>query len=552
MQPGTARSLRVVLLVVMATVLVVALGRLVGASPRAAIPEILEPPSPVVPTPAPQSDTSLVQTATGMVRGKVEWDHRLFAGIPYAAPPVGPLRFRPPAPARDWTGIRDASKPGPQCIQDPGADPEFGKQSDEDCLSLNVWTPAMTGSPRPVMVWIHGGSFTGGSGKIYDAKWLVSRGDIIVVTINYRLGTLGFLAHPALGPPGDVGNYGLQDQQAALRWVRDNIANFGGDPERVTVAGESAGGMSVCDHLVAPGSKGLFRAAIIQSAPCEAQADLPTAEQRSVDYAAKVGCGDPKTAADCLRALPLDKLREPVTFFNIGEDALPGPVTGSAALPVDPVAAMANNEAARVPVLMGTNRDEFTLFVALQYLRYGKVYTTEQYPVLLRDTFGANALAVGERYPLSKYGGNVPSAYSAAVTDGVFSCVSERMSDDLARVGPVYAYEFNDRDAPAPESMRTLPFPVGASHSLELRFIFEVGGADPLDPAQQKLSDQMLDYWSRFVIAGSPDVAGRPEWPGLGADDAAQPWMSLQPDGSRVVTDFGESHQCPFWAGLPG
>ncbi len=551
MQPGTARSLRVVLLVVMATVLVVALGRLLGASPRAAIPEILEPPSPVVPTPAPQSDTSLVQTATGMVRGKVEWDHRLFAGIPYAAPPVGPLRFRPPAPARDWTGIRDASKPGPQCIQDPGADPEFGKQSDEDCLSLNVWTPAMTGSPRPVMVWIHGGSFTGGSGKIYDAKWLVSRGDIIVVTINYRLGTLGFLAHPALGPPGDVGNYGLQDQQAALRWVRDNIANFGGDPERVTVAGESAGGMSVCDHLVAPGSKGLFRAAIIQSAPCGAQADLPTAEQRSVDYAAKVGCGDPKTAADCLRALPLDKLREPVTFFNIGEDALPGPVTGSAVLPVDPVAAMANNEAARVPVLMGTNRDEFTLFVALQYLRYGKVYTTEQYPALLRDTFGANALAVGERYPLSKYGGNVPSAYSAAVTDGVFSCVSERMSDDLARVGPVYAYEFNDRDAPAPESMRTLPFPVGASHSLELRFIFEVGGADPLDPAQQKLSDQMLDYWSRFVIAGSPDVAGRPEWPGLGADDAAQPWMSLQPDGSRVVTDFGESHQCPFWAGLP-
>ena len=350
MQPGTARSLRVVLLVVMATVLVVALGRLVGASPRAAIPEILEPPSPVVPTPAPQSDTSLVQTAAGTVRGKVEWDHRLFADIPYAAPPVGPLRFRSPAPAQPWEGIRDATEPGPRCIQDPGADPEFGKQSDEDCLNLNVWTPAMKGSPRPVMVWIHGGSFTGGTGKTYDGRWLVSRGDVIVVTINYRLGTLGFLAHPALGPPGDVGNYGLQDQQAALRWVRDNIANFGGDPAKVTVAGESAGGMSVCDHLVAPGSKGLFRAAIIQSAPCGAQADLPTAEQRSVDYATKAGCGDPATAADCLRALPLDKLREPVTFYNIGDDALPGPVTGSAALPVDPVTAMAENNAARVPV----------------------------------------------------------------------------------------------------------------------------------------------------------------------------------------------------------
>ncbi len=552
MQPGTARSLRVVLLVAMATVLVVALGRLVGASSRVAIPEILEPPSPVVPTPAPQSETSLVQTATGIVRGKVEWDHRLFAGIPYAAPPVGPLRFRPPAPAQPWAGIRDATEPGPRCIQDPSADPEFGKQSDEDCLSLNVWTPAMTGSPRAVIVWIHGGAFTGGSGSIYDGGWLVSRGDIIVVTVNYRLGTLGFLAHPALGPPADVGNYGLQDQQAALRWVQENIAEFGGDPDEVTVAGESAGGMSVCDHLVAPGSMGLFRAAIIQSAPCGAQADLPTAERRSVDYATKAGCGDPRTAADCLRSLPLDKLREPVTFYNIGEDALPGPVTGSAALPVDPVTAMAENRAARVPVLMGTNRDEFTLFVALQYLRSGAVYTADQYPVLLRDTFGANAVAVGDRYPLSNYGDNVPAAYATAVTDGVFSCVNERMSDDLARVGPVYAYEFNDRDAPVPEPMRTLPFPVGASHSLELRFIFEIGGVEPLEPPQQKLSDQMLDYWSRFVTDGSPDAAGQPQWPALAADAATQPWMSLQPHGVRVVSDFDESHQCAFWANLPG
>ncbi|MGZ6780517.1 MAG: carboxylesterase/lipase family protein [Mycobacterium sp.] len=551
MQPGTARSLRVVVLVVLATVLVVALGRLVGASPRVAVPHILEPPSPVIPTPQPKSDTSLVQTATGIVRGVVKADHRLFAAIPYAAPPTGPLRFRPPAPPLAWNGIRDATNPGPRCIQDPGTDPEFGKQSDEDCLNLNVWTPAMTGPPRPVMVWIHGGSFTGGSGKIYDGRWLVTRGDVVVVTINYRLGTLGFLAHPALGPPGDVGNYGLQDQQAALRWVRNNIAEFGGDPHKVTIAGESAGGMSVCDHLVAPGSKGLFRAAIIQSAPCGAQADLSRAEQSSIEYAGKVGCADPTTAADCLRALPVDKLREPVMFYNIGEDSLPGPVTGSAALPVDPVSAIADNDAARVPVLIGTNRDEFTLFVALQYLRFGKAYTTEQYPQLLRDTFGANAATVEQHYPLSNYGANVYSAYAAAVTDGVFSCVSQRMSNDLAHVGPVFAYEFNDRDAPAPESMRTLPFPVGASHSLELRFIFEVGGAGPLDPAQQALSDQMLDYWSGFVTNGSPDTVGQPQWPALGTDAATQPFMSLQPDGSRVVTDFGDSHQCAFWADLP-
>lgn len=548
MQRGTARSLRVVLLVVMATVLVVALGRFVG--PRAAVPQILQPPSPVVPTPpSPQTDTSLVRTATGMVRGVVESDHRMFAGIPYAAPPVGPLRFRPPAPPVAWTGIRDATKPGPRCIQDPGVDPEFGKQSDEDCLNLNVWTPELTGSPRPVMVWIHGGSFTGGSGKIYDGRWLVTR-DIIVVTINYRLGTLGFLADPSLGPPGDVGNYGFQDQQAALRWVKDNIANFGGDPGKVTVAGESAGGMSVCDHLVAPGSKGLFRAAIIQSAPCGAQADLGTAERRSVEYSAQVGCADPRTSAECLRALPVDKLRKPVSFFTIGEDEMPGPVTGSAALPVDPVTAIARNDAARVPVLIGTNRDEFTLFVALQYLRLGKVYTVDNYPDLLRETFGANAAAVGDRYPPRNYGGGVPSAYAAAVTDAVFSCVAERMSDDLARTRPVYAYEFNDREAPAPKAMRTLPFPVGASHSLELRYIFEVGGAEPMTPEQQALSDQMLDYWSRFVTDAAPDAVGQPAWPPLGTDPAEQPWMSLQPDGSRVVTDFAGNHQCEFWANL--
>jgi para-nitrobenzyl esterase len=551
-QPATARSLRVVLLVVLATVLVVALGRLVGASPRAAVPQILQPPSPVVPTPQqPQTDTSLVRTTSGTVRGVVESDHRVFDGIPYAAAPVGPLRFRPPAPALAWRGIRDATKPGPRCIQDPGADPEFGKQSDEDCLNLNVWTPADTGSRRPVMVWIHGGSFTGGAGKIYDSRWLVTRGDIVVVTINYRLGTLGFLADPALGPPGDVGNYGFEDQQAALQWVRDNIAEFGGDPDKVTIAGESAGGMSVCDHLVAPGSKGLFRAAIIQSAPCGAQADLPKAQQSSRDYAAKVGCGDPATAANCLRSLPVDKLREPVTFYGIGEDALPGPVTGTTVLPVDPVSAMAKNDAARVPVLMGTNRDEFTLFVALQYLRFGKRYGAEHYPQLLRDTFGGSADAVEQHYPLADYGGNVYSAYSAAVTDGVFACVTQRMSDDLARVGSVYGYEFNDRDAPAPEAMHTLPFPVGASHSLELRFLFEVGGAEPLNEAQQKLSDQMLDYWSQFVVNGSPHAAGQPDWPALNADGASQPWMSLQADGSRVIRSYGDTHRCGFWASLP-
>ena len=500
-----------------------------------------------VPMP-PRGDPALVHTDAGTLRGTVAPDYRLFAGIPYAAPPVGALRFAPPAPALGWQGEREATQPGPRCIQDPNADPEQGRNTAEDCLTLNVWTPPVSGERRAVMVWLHGGAFVGGSSGIYDSRWLASRGDILVVTVNYRLGALGFLAHPALGPAGAVGNYGLADQQAALRWVRDNIAAFGGDPDKVTVAGESAGAMSVCDHLVAPGSAGLFRAAILMSAPCQAQADLATATRRSLDYAAGVGCTVPATAAACLRGLPTDRLRKPVWYFNIGSDELTGPVTGTTVLPLDPLTAFVDGRSARVPVLIGTNRDEFTLFLALRYLREGQRFTAGEYPRLLAETFGRSAGVVGSHYPVDRYGG-VAQAYSAAVTDGEFACVADRAADALTRTGPVYAYEFNDPGAPAPEVMRRLPFPVGASHSLELRYLFDVGGAPPLDPAQQALSETMIGYWSRFVSAGNPATDGQPAWPAL---DGAGMRMSLRPDGSRMMAGFEQEHQCPFWAGLKG
>ena len=494
-------------------------------------------------------EAAVVQTTAGTVRGLVAEDHRLFAGIPYAAPPVGPLRFQPPAPVPPWQGMRDASRTGPRCLQDPGGDLEVGRQSDEDCLSLNVWTPPATAEHRAVMVWIHGGSYTNGSGSLYVARELATRGNIIVVTVNYRLGALGFLAHPALGPPGAVGNYGLADQQAALRWVRDNIAKFGGDPAKVTVAGESAGGISVCDHLVAPGSAGLFRAAIIQSAPCQAQLALPDAQQASLDYAAEAGCGQPESAAQCLRALPAEKLRKPVWYYHLGRDYISGPVTGTDVLPVDPMTRFAEGQAAHVPVLIGTNHDEFTLFAALQYLRKAADYTPAQYPDLLADTFGPNAAAVQAHYPLSSYA-NVPVAYSAAVTDAAFACVTNRIADEFADKAPVYAYEFNDRDAPAPDALRHLPFEVGASHSLELKYLFDIGDAPPLNPAQRALSDQMIDYWAQFVTSGSPQASGQPDWPRF--DAASRKVLSLQPDGSHVITTYDQTHQCPFWASLTG
>ncbi|MDZ4264863.1 MAG: carboxylesterase family protein, partial [Mycobacterium sp.] len=487
-------------------------------------------------------------------RGVVADGHRLFAGIPYAAPPVGPLRWQPPEPASTWGGVRDATRFGPRCPQPLEGDIELGRQTDEDCLNLHVWTPAVGSDSgeaalRPVMVWIHGGSFVTGTAAAYDAHRLVARGDIVVVTINYRLGALGFLAHPALGPAGAVGNYGLADQQAALRWVRDNIEAFGGDPGRVTVAGESAGGMSVCDHLVAPDSQGLFGAAIIQSGPCQAQLALPAAERISIDYARDAGCGDPAVAAECLRALPVNELREPVRYFRIGDDALSGPVTGTTVLPQDPMTVFADGGAARVPVAIGSNRDEFTLFMALEYLR-GIELLPGDYPQALATTFGPDAAVVAGRYPLDRYDGSAPLAYAAAVTDADFACVDERIVDDLARHQSVYAYEFNDRQAPAPDPFRTLPFPVGASHSLELRYLFDIGGAPDLDPAQQTLSDQMIDYWSAFVRTGTPNGDGLPDWPEVGDDPAAGQRLSLEPDAIRVVDDFEQVHQCAFWEDL--
>nr|WP_110917352.1 carboxylesterase family protein [Mycolicibacterium holsaticum] len=487
------------------------------------------------------ADPAVVQTDAGSVRGAVADDHRYFAGIPYAAAPVGPLRWQPPQPMPGWDGLRDATRPGPRCIQDVSTDVD-GRPTSEDCLTLNVWTPPPSGELRPVMVWIHGGGFTNGSGDIYDARALAGRGEIVVVTLNYRLGALGFLAHPALGDGPAVGNYGLADQQAALRWVRDNIAEFGGDPQKVTIAGESAGGMAVCDHLVAPGSAGLFRAAIIQSGPCQAQYGLPAARDASLRYAADAGCADAVTAAQCLRALPPDRLDHAVFYDRIGTEQLSGPVTGTPTLPVDPLTALAEGRGARVPVLIGTTADEFNLFTALQYVR-GRPIDAAHYLELLTEAFGGHAGMVAQRYAPERFGGSVPLAYSAAATDGVFSCVADRVADALADRQPVYAYEFDDPHAPAPEPLRAAPFPIGAGHSLELRYLFDVGGAPPLSAQQQRLSEQMIDYWSEFVTTGSPDS----DWPRLG--DAGER-LVLHPGGNRVVTTFAERHQCPFWAAL--
>src|SRR5579871_262607 len=266
----------------------------------------------------------IVRIDDGLVRGASAAGVDSFLGIPYAAPPTGDLRWRPPRPAAGWTGVRDATAFGPSCPQAPSPFAPPGPFS-EDCLYLNVYAPASRGGfgGRPVLVWIHGGGLVQDAARDYDGTKLAADG-VVVVTINYRLGALGFLAHPALAarPGGSAGNYGLMDQQAALRWVQRNIARFGGDPDNVTIAGQSAGGLSVLAQMVSPGARGLFQRAIVQSGAFALnQQPLATAEAAGEKFATAVGCPD-QTAA-CLRNVPVSEL---VAKFGV---EIPGVVDGS-------------------------------------------------------------------------------------------------------------------------------------------------------------------------------------------------------------------------------
>jgi len=499
--------------------------------------------------PAGPGDTAVVATASGTARGTVTSGHRLFAGIPYAAAPIGALRWKPPAPPAHWGGIRDATTVGAQCPQQRAASVRGPGDvgGNEDCLFLNVWTPARAAAAkRPVLVWIHGGAFAVGSGNFYDPSRLVAAGDMVVVTINYRLGALGFLADPALSDDGQVGNFGLMDQQAALRWVRDNITAFGGDPARVTIAGESSGATSVCDHLVAPGSAGLFGAAIMQSGRCQPQAPRETAARMSADYAAKLGCpaAAPAAVARCLRALPVYKLvATPLTYLTSGGVSAPGPVTGQELLPDDPVTAMRAGKTVKVPVLLGNNHDESTALIAFTK----PPSTTGQYLDDLVQDFGPDADKVAALYPAASYG-HPASALAAALTDYDFACPAAAMAGFLSHGGPVYEYEFDDSNAAAPAGVPTLPFPLGAAHTFELPYLFGVTGMlNPATATQQSLSTQMIAYWAAFVNTGNPQAPNQPGWP---RHTDAQV-LILRPDATVISTDFTQQHHCDQWATIP-
>jgi para-nitrobenzyl esterase len=459
---------------------------------RAPLPEH----APIAPAATGPCAGDAVKTADGCVRGKREGDVRVFRGIPYAAPPVGALRWKPPQPPAAWT-VRDAFVFGPSC---PQLQSPLNKDlaANEDCLTLNVWSPAGA-AKLPVMVWIHGGGLVAGGAAqpTYDGAHLASGGKVVLVSINYRLGPLGFLAHPALSS----GNLGIHDQIAALRWVQREIAGFGGDPASVTIFGESAGGESVCALMASPLAKGLFARAIIESAQCvsygKALRPLHTgepegAEEQGLRVAKAAGCpGTDAAAAACLRGKSADELLRAAPpalgFLSKGEHY--GLTVDGALLPSSPADALAAGKLAEVPLIIGTTKDEATLFTTGVKLRLPVVYTA-----IVRKLFPGAADRIVEIYAPDRFG-SPKKAFDALVTDLVFACPARRTARTVHQ--KVWRYLFTVARDPA----------LGATHGSELGFVF--GTVNSPSASEAALSQRMQRAWTQFAHTGDPGT----DWP---------------------------------------
>lgn len=495
---------------------------------------------------AAATERPVVATVEGPVLGLEHDGVDVFTAIPYAAPPVGPLRFRPPQPRGRWTQPLDANRETPACPQTPGS--AIGKPSeDEDCLFLNVWAPAdHAGGKRAVMVWIHGSGDKGfGGSPFFDGFHLAHDNGVVVVTINYRLGLLGSLVSPSLDSADGKhlsGNYHLLDQQEALRWVKRNATRFGGDPGAVTVFGESAGGGAVLALLASPASRGLFHRAIVESGAAAQLVSRASAEKLTHDvYLPALGCADAKNVAACLRAAPVAAyLKEAAAFMHVQDDHL---------LPLDPFVAFQTGAFNRVPVLIGTNADEGHFHAALFESSRGRRTTEDDYrsdiELLARipwTRLGGSVSTVLTLYPTR----NFPSpaaAESQFVTDLLFACDADLARRGMSAFTTVYGYEFTESDPVQEEPLAPLTeLPNVAYHTSEEAYIFDGDhNHSALTGNAATLSVMMRGYWTSFAKTGDPNGGGRPRWPRFSHGNPAL--LSLQ-DVPRVTTRFAERHNC--------
>jgi para-nitrobenzyl esterase len=503
------------------------------------------------------SDELRVTIDTGVLHGARTGAIRHFFGIPYAAPPIGANRWRVPQPAATWTGTRDALQVGSECPQS-----FLGSADDEDCLFVNVWTPPGA-RDLPVMVWLHGGGFIFGSGgdKWYDGGLLAARG-VVVVTLNYRLGALGFMAHAALDADDPAyptsGNYGLEDQRAALAWVQRNIAAFGGDPHRVTLFGESAGGFSTCVHYLSSRTQGLFDAAIVESGLCGADLMAPshaTASAQGAALAEKLGCsGNDATTLACMRATGVDEILSATALPPLMGQMPGGQFYQSEFLPANlpnidgfviaqalrPAFAAGNYDPR--PLIVGTNKDEGSEFLSSLYALTIDDETAMRAALAIR--FGAaNVDAIVARYPVASFA-SANDALAAVTTDAFFVCPARQVARAASAHGAsVFRYSF--------EHPIDNPFEAGLGvfHGSEVPFVF--GNDDfplgSIGASGAPLSQQMQAYWTALAVAHDPNGGASPAWPAY--DGGADPYLLL--DVPIAPAAGLKAALCDFWDALP-
>lgn len=528
--------MRHTLLIGLATVLT-ALGA--GCGDDAAVPPGGDPPDVGDAAPPSNDDASppacstvtprpgTVVTTTGAVTGAKVGSTWIWKGIPYAAPPVGPLRFKPPAPMPCWEDERPAIDFGPMCLQKQ----DDGLVGAEDCLTLNVWAPEGV-TNAPVLAWIHGGGNTVGTASdgLYDGQELATRTGSVVVSFQYRLGALGYFTHTSLDAEREEkvsGNYGILDQVAALRWIAANIASFGGDAKRVLLFGESAGGQNTLVHIASPLSKGLFSAAIVQSGGVY-RTTLAEAEAQLTTLVERLGCNGDDVAA-CMRAASAESIV--AVESSIGpldrSSFRYGPVVDGWVLEEDALSVISKGAHNHVPFAIGTNADETSRMVP-------NVTTPEEYAAAVAAQYGPYAPSLLEQYPAADYT-SPRQALIRLTTDVTWTCPARR----IARAGaanqtePVYRYYFTWRP---PGAARLL---VGATHGIEIPFVFRSFasfGFSSYEPsaADLSLSATMQGYWSRMGGTGDPNGAGATGWPAYVA--ATDPYLEL---GDTIAAKSG-------------
>ncbi|MEJ2887938.1 carboxylesterase/lipase family protein [Actinomycetospora aeridis] len=496
----------------------------------------------------------VLRTAGGDLQGIDDGSVQRYLGLRYAQPPVGDLRWAPPVAVPAWSGVRPVTASGPRCPQRGGASAgQVPADQSEDCLFLDVTVPTQRAADArlPVVVWWHGGGYVSGAGSDVDPRRLAEQG-VVVVSVNYRLGLLGYLGLPGLVGSG---SFGFLDQLASLRWVRDNVAAFGGDPAAVTVAGQSAGAAAVCALLGSPalGDLGVARA-IVMSGSCSVSwpptalgpdrgprrlyAPREAVEAAGAQTAAGLGCTGPD-AATCLRGRSTAQLLDatpPQTVLAYGSDVLP----------VEPGDAL-DGRRTPIPVLIGTTHDEARAFVRPQQRADPARFGPSAYPRLLEAAFGGSADAVEREYPLARHGGSGPATWSAVLTDTVWSCPTLRDEQALARSAPTFAYEFAAPD-PDPGAGDEGPnrLPVGAQHSGDLPLLFDVPGVGSLPDAEQDLGRRVVASWAAFARTGRPDGPGLPPWEPADRDGVPRPTV-LGVEGVAPY-DASVEHHCGFWA----